>query len=75
MDDAAVLGKRIEYALVHLHMHQVVASEGESGGTAGTEHDAAQLSADRAAIAYRIGEQSHIASAAGIDGAVIDDAA
>ena len=74
-DHAAVVRQTVEHALVHLHMHQVVAGEGECGGAACAERHAAQLRADHALIARRVAEQRHIAAAACLDRAVVDDAA
>nr|WP_254257900.1 hypothetical protein [Methylobacter tundripaludum] len=61
--------------MVDLHLHQVVAVEGQRHGITGTERDGAELRGDGALVADGVAEQGDGAAVGGGDAAFVDDAA
>ncbi|OIQ81799.1 hypothetical protein GALL_364310 [mine drainage metagenome] len=75
LNQLPVLGQVVERALVHLHLQQAVAAEGQGGGAAGAECHGTQPGADGTLIADGVAKQGHIAAIGGMQDALVDDAA
>ena len=75
LDQLFVLSQAGQGVLIHLHLDQAVVLEGECGGAACAQGDAAELGADGSLVADGVAQQGHIATVGCGDGALVDDAA
>ena len=73
-DQAAVFGKTVPNAPIHLQVHETVVAERQCCGAAGCQSDRAQLGGDHALIADMTTLQHHITTRGGVDRALVDDA-
>ena len=73
MNQPGIFTQTVQDTLVNLHFEQAVVEEGECGGTARSKCNGALLSRNRPHVAYTVAQKRHIATTAGVDGALIDN--
>ena len=74
LDQPAVVGQRVELALLNLQPEQAAAAEVQADGAARTERHRAQLRADGALVDDLLAQQRYIAARCGRDSALVDHA-